>query len=740
MKASEILAKYAAGERNFHGVNLRGQSFKAQNLSGVDLSQADIHGVDFTYANLSQANLSEVKAGLTNNWVIFLLGSTWLLQGLLIFFVLLISYIITWVSTDQNVNIFSYFYSFFSLCILSIVTIWQGLVVGFLFGVTLVAIFIALLTQGILTVFASFIAIIAISTVMIVTIFTAVNRVVNCVVGRAFPKVFIIIGNIVTIIIGIFAGIVKVASAYLKNLESNPASQLQDWQILVAIVLALILFIIFTLLGNYIGNRAIKKNRQDTWIANNIIALTALIGTRFINTNLNDVDLSNSSLKNTTFKGANLYNSFLRNVKEIDLVDSGETYLKNSQLMQVLITREGQNINFDRQDLRHVNLSNTNLENASFIDADFYQANLQRANLSRTILVRSNFERADLRGANLTGSCIQDWVITESTKLEGIICDYIYLKWVDGDKRDQMPPRGKFKPDGFVTFARYILETVELYHEKDINPRLALTVLQKMSRDYDEPLDILALGKKGERVFIQVKVSENIPRENFKDDYYHRYDKDLKLWSGNINYLPPAVNSFIEERINEIALENTDEFVFVDATYIEGNYTEINQGEFSMNGDRNINIDRGNYNERIEGDYMQGNSYSITGDNNQAVQGDNNQVTQESRRDRNPGKEITQTEVIELLAELEQKILSSELPEETRNKTLSRLNAVSEDVKEAEPDKQLVAGNLKRVTENLSQATKATEEGKKLWNEVFPILKTVGTWVGLAGSFFSNLL
>lgn len=154
----------------------------------------------------------------------------------------------------------------------------------------------------------------------------------------------------------------------------------------------------------------------------------------------------------------------------------------------------------------------------------------------------------------------------------------------------------------------------------------------------------------------------------------------------------------------------------------------------------NINIDHGNYNERIEGDYMQGNSYSVKGNNNKVVQGDNNQVTQESRRDTNPGSEITQAEVIKLLAELEQKISSSQLPEETRTKTISRLNTVSEDIKEAEPDKQLVAGNLKRVTENLSQATKATEEGKKLWNEVFPILKTVGTWVGLAGSFFSNLL
>ena len=128
-----------------------------------------------------------------------------------------------------------------------------------------------------------------------------------------------------------------------------------------------------------------------------------------------------------------------------------------------------------------------------------------------------------------------------------------------------------------------------------------------MARDYDEPLDIVALGKKGERVFFQVKISENIQRENFKEDYYSRYDTDLKLWSGNIHQLPPTVNSFIEKRINEIASERTDDFVFVDVAYVEGNYTEIYQGDTSMTGDRTIHMGDGNYNERIEGDYIQGN-------------------------------------------------------------------------------------------------------------------------------------
>ncbi len=196
--------------------------------------------------------------------------------------------------------------------------------------------------------------------------------------------------------------------------------------------------------------------------------------------------------------------------------------------------------------------------------------------------------------------------------LDGVICDYVYLKWVNGDKRDQMPPRGQFKEGGFVTFVRYILDTVELYHEKDINPRLALNVLQKMSREYDEPFDIVALGKRGERVFIQVKVSENIIREDFKDNYYSKYDKGLQLWSGNIHQLPPTVNSFIEKRINEIAAEKTDDFVFVDATYVEGNYTQTYQGEINMSDNRNIQAGR-DYREthvNDQGTYVEGDYYN----------------------------------------------------------------------------------------------------------------------------------
>jgi uncharacterized protein YjbI with pentapeptide repeats len=67
-----------------------------------------------------------------------------------------------------------------------------------------------------------------------------------------------------------------------------------------------------------------------------------------------------------------------------------------------------------------------------------------------------------------------------------------------------------------------------------------------------------------------------------------------------------AIFLVIVSLLHEIVSERKDDFVFVDAKYVEGNYAEIYQGEANMSGERNINMGSGNYNERIQGDYVQG--------------------------------------------------------------------------------------------------------------------------------------
>lgn len=530
---------------NYSPKDFRGRSFKGENLAGEDFSHADIRGADFTEANLEGAKFIDAKAGLQKRWAIFLFIVSLLLSGLSGSISGLAGYI-----AAQGFDAFQLSNKIAAGAVITALVIFCLLTIryGILAGLGVVA--GAFAVTGIL----------AVTNVAPIIVFgTAASIGIGSVaaagagafaVAVASAETFSLAGAIIGSVAGVIAGILIVDGAKVFTAAFTFAG---------AVVL----------LSFYISWQAMKGNEKHTIVRNIAIAFAAFGGTSFRKANLTDANFTRATLKSTDFRDATVTRTRFYQTKMLDRVRPGSTYLQKAQVRQLLVTgRLGQNQKFDHQDLRGVNLQGANLENASLIDVDFYQANLSNVNLSRTRLVRTNFERADLRGACLTGSCIQDWTISKGTKLDGIDCDYVFLKWVNGDKHDKMPPRGNFKEGGFVLFAKYILDTIDLYHNKDINPRLALTVLKKMSRDYDEPLDIVAVGKRGDKVFIKVRLSENIEQEEFKENYFARYVQGVKLLSSNPKQLP-SVDELVENRLVEIASARTDEVSSINVTYIE---------------------------------------------------------------------------------------------------------------------------------------------------------------------------
>ena len=121
----------------------------------------------------------------------------------------------------------------------------------------------------------------------------------------------------------------------------------------------------------------------------------------------------------------------------------------------------------------------------------------------------------------------------------------------------------------------------------------------------------------------------------------------------------------------------------------------------------------------------------------QAVQGENNQQTMNTNVTSASEKQLAQSEVVALLAQIEQLIQEfPQMPATIKQKSLRYLLAASEEAQDKEPDKQLAASNLKRMAETLKNTSETVVATKTLWENLKPILVQLSTWLGVAHNFF----
>ncbi|MEH2205617.1 MAG: pentapeptide repeat-containing protein [Nostoc sp.] len=661
---------------DFSGQNLRGRNFKGrQDLAGANFSYADIRGANFTNANLTGANFSHAQRGLQRRWAIFLVLVSWLLSG--------ISELLWAFNGYLVLSIFDKF------------TKYQ--IVGWTTLFVLIVFFFVTIRQGIVA------GLRAVS----VSVFFAVTVAFAFAFARAFAFIFAFDGAVAVAIsfAGTFAGAFAVslggafavffAFAFAVFLAVSFAVSFAG-----AFALAGAFAVAGTLFSIYIGRRAMKEDEKYSLIRNLAVNFAATGGTSFRGANLTNADFTKATLKSTDFRKTILTNTCWHQTKMLDRVRPGSTYLEKLQIRELLVTGQGQDKNFNRENLRGINLQKANLADASFIGADLSEANLQDADLSRAKLKQTQLDGTDLTGATLTGAYIEDWGITNTTKLHGVRCEYIFMRLPT--KKDPDPLR---KPDNkqevfadgdFADFIKPIFDTLDLYHNQGVDPRAVAIAFKNLAEKHPEAeLEIVAMEKRGDdKILLRAKTAAGSDKSQLSAEYFDDYNQ-LKALSQSQQLL------LVEKDKRIISLEN-----MVDTALKQPKF--YTQGDTNMSDISGINIQGSSNVSGIAGNNSIANLGSISGNVSIAL----NQLPDATDAEK-PG-------IKELLSQLQDAIVQSTyLSEEDKAEALEQVNTLAEAGKNPqESTKQKTAKTaitmLKGIFTGLPAVASLVEAGNKL--------------------------
>lgn len=95
-------------------------------------------------------------------------------------------------------------------------------------------------------------------------------------------------------------------------------------------------------------------------------------------------------------------------------------------------------------------------------------------------------------------------------------------------------------------------------------------------------------------------------------------------------------------------------------------------------------------------------------------------------------KQLTSTDVVELIAKIETLFRNSDLPEDQKEKAIKHLDTAKDEVQAKEPDKDYAAKSFQRATKILKDADEAVGVGQGLWKKLEPIATQLAPWLGVA--------
>ena len=547
--------------------DLRGVDFRGADFRGADFSGALIQGTNFTKTKLKNANFSSAEAGLTRLGVIGLLIGLVLFSILLGFIFLYLASLLGYFVTPEAIEKNSIIPELFAVALfifLASVVIRFGLKLESI-GFILILI-TSLATLGLFFTVANVWTLgrdeVAALIVPVLAFFVAATSNAFAIVtakivdgkiwGGQKARFFPLIG----VLVGIWGG--SQIDAVDNAIQMAGPGYISRFTVNIYVKCMIITWILATLsVSIYLARSTVANQKKNALIFEGAVNFVAIGGTCFREADLSDSDFTNATLKSTDFRDANITHTCWKNTKKLDQARTGTSYLQYQNIRQLLMTREGQDKNFDRLNLRGINLEGANLQDASFIGTDLNRANLQNANLSRAKLVQSLLEGADLTRATLTKAYIEDWGISNTTKLIEINCDCIFLKLPT--KLDPNPRRRpadesqNFKPGEFAKLVQRIPNTVDLVFKDGIDWRTFLKTFQELRVESErgELPVIQTIENKGDGAFvIRVKVSVQTDEAEYERKFLLKYNRMLKAKNKEIKLLN-------QEREN-IRKENTE--------------------------------------------------------------------------------------------------------------------------------------------------------------------------------------
>ncbi|NCS20444.1 MAG: hypothetical protein GPJ15_10805 [Microcystis aeruginosa G11-06] len=390
--AEDILDKCILVFRNlnFSKRNLQNLSFKDLDLTGADFSGADIRGCSFEGATLENANFSSVIAGRSRIQFLLLILSTVItiiLTGSLE--LLAIDYI--------NLHLSVFLRQFTGM--MAVPLIWlTHLVVGLIVvaiaaGINLLILFLLWRPKQ------------NQSKSLEILNLTHFEYIRTVQVYDDFPNIGLLIfcSGIMTIsAIGLLFLLTKSYSYTTVNTINIIASSL----LLISFLWFLICFIYVIVTGTGTSFNHTILNNSTFYQAN--LGLCS-----FANANLDNCNFERANFTRVDFTNSSLVYANWKSVKFPSFLSEYYGYLKNDNVRQLVVTRNGRDKNYRglelaQLDLQGVDLSGADLRNADLSGSNLRNAKLNRTNLQNAKVFGTDFSEAVIRNCNLENLLVDD--------------------------------------------------------------------------------------------------------------------------------------------------------------------------------------------------------------------------------------------------------------------------------------------------------------------------------------------